>query len=120
MLAGLSLERASDPASFVEAFRGDDQLVVSYLSDELLAARLPAARARNKALSRFARGAADVVREKLDGANLIGRVKRSRVVQRMLYVPLGDDKPTMTDAERAAVHVALAEEIELLKRQLQE
>ncbi len=37
MLAGLSLERASDPAQFVEAFRGDDQLVVSYLSDELLA-----------------------------------------------------------------------------------
>ena len=36
VLAGLSLERASDPAAFVEAFRGDDQLVVSYLSDELL------------------------------------------------------------------------------------
>ena len=38
VLAGLSLERAADPAQFVEAFRGDDQLVVSYLSDELLAA----------------------------------------------------------------------------------
>lgn len=38
VLAGLSLERAPDPARFVEAFRGDDQLVVSYLSDELLAA----------------------------------------------------------------------------------
>ena len=38
MLAGLSLERSTDPARFVEAFRGDDQLVVSYLSDELLAA----------------------------------------------------------------------------------
>ena len=38
VLAGLSLERAADPAQFVEAFRGDNQLVVSYLSDELLAA----------------------------------------------------------------------------------
>ncbi len=37
VLAGLSLERSSDPVAFVEAFRGDDQLVVSYLSDELLA-----------------------------------------------------------------------------------
>lgn len=37
VLAGLSLARASDPDRFVEAFRGDDQLVVSYLSDELLA-----------------------------------------------------------------------------------
>ena len=36
VLAGLSLERAPDPGHFVDAFRGDDQLVVSYLSDELL------------------------------------------------------------------------------------
>ena len=36
VLAGLSLERASDPDGFIDAFRGDDQLVVSYLSDELL------------------------------------------------------------------------------------
>ncbi|MCU1366680.1 MAG: putative LuxR family transcriptional regulator [Ilumatobacteraceae bacterium] len=36
VLAGLSLERAPDPGRFVDAFRGDDQLVVSYLSDELL------------------------------------------------------------------------------------
>ena len=38
VLAGLSMERAPDPDHFVDAFRGDDQLVVSYLSDELLAA----------------------------------------------------------------------------------
>ena len=37
VLAGLSLRRAADPAGFVEAFRGDDQLVVEYLRDELLA-----------------------------------------------------------------------------------
>jgi LuxR family maltose regulon positive regulatory protein len=37
VLAGLSLERSADPARFVEDFRGDDQLVVGYLSDELLA-----------------------------------------------------------------------------------
>jgi LuxR family maltose regulon positive regulatory protein len=37
VLAGLSLERTDDPARFVETFRGDDQLVAGYLSDELLA-----------------------------------------------------------------------------------
>ena len=46
VLAGLSLERAADPAQFVEAFRGDNQLVVSYLSDELLAATPPEDRQR--------------------------------------------------------------------------
>ncbi|MCU1499265.1 MAG: putative LuxR family transcriptional regulator [Acidimicrobiales bacterium] len=38
VLAGLSLERSADPGEFIEAFRGDDQLVVEYLRDELLAA----------------------------------------------------------------------------------
>ena len=38
VLAGLSLERAADPGGFIEAFRGDDQFVVDYLRDELLAA----------------------------------------------------------------------------------
>lgn len=36
VLAGLSLQLTDDPDAFVEAFRGDDQLVVDYLSDELL------------------------------------------------------------------------------------
>jgi LuxR family maltose regulon positive regulatory protein len=37
VLAGLSLERADDANRFVQAFRGDDQLVAGYLTDELLA-----------------------------------------------------------------------------------
>ncbi len=37
VLAGLSLERTDDADRFVETFRGDDQLVVGYLTDELLA-----------------------------------------------------------------------------------
>jgi LuxR family maltose regulon positive regulatory protein len=36
VLAGLSLQRSGDPQGFVAAFRGDDQLVVEYLRDELL------------------------------------------------------------------------------------
>ncbi|HZA00505.1 MAG TPA: LuxR C-terminal-related transcriptional regulator [Acidimicrobiales bacterium] len=37
VLAGLSLRGSDDPDGFVAAFRGDDQLVVEYLRDELLA-----------------------------------------------------------------------------------
>ena len=37
VLAGLSLERTDDTARFVDTFRGDDQLVAGYLTDELLA-----------------------------------------------------------------------------------
>lgn len=36
VLAGLSLGRTTDPNRFVETFGGDDQLVVDFLSDELL------------------------------------------------------------------------------------
>jgi LuxR family maltose regulon positive regulatory protein len=37
VLAGLSLERTDDVDRFVRTFRGDDQLVAGYLTDELLA-----------------------------------------------------------------------------------
>ncbi len=37
VLAGLSLERSDDADRFVETFRGDDQLVAGYLTDEFLA-----------------------------------------------------------------------------------
>ncbi|MGE0141576.1 MAG: LuxR C-terminal-related transcriptional regulator, partial [Ilumatobacteraceae bacterium] len=37
VLAGLSLERTDDTDHFVQTFRGDDQLVAGYLTDELLA-----------------------------------------------------------------------------------
>ena len=37
VLAGLSLRRSSNPEQFIEAFHGDDQLVVDYMTDEFLA-----------------------------------------------------------------------------------
>ncbi len=46
VLAGLSLDGAVDVDSFVERFRGDDQLVVEYLRDELLTAMAPGERRR--------------------------------------------------------------------------
>ncbi len=101
---------ADDPQRFVDdllAWLGLDPLV---LSEELRKERLPASRARSLLIARLARRAAEIVRE-MDGANLVGRVKRSPTVQRVLYRPLASDKPIMTTEERAAVHHALAGEV---------
>ena len=57
------------------------------LATKDLAARLPAARARSVRLASVARRSADWVREH-DGARLVGRVKRSPLVQRALYRPI--------------------------------
>jgi LuxR family maltose regulon positive regulatory protein len=46
VLAGLSLATTDDRDRFVETFRGDDQLVAGYLTDELLAALDPDERRR--------------------------------------------------------------------------
>lgn len=46
VLAGLSLGRVGDPRAFVEAFSGNDHLVVEYLRDELLGGLAPADRQR--------------------------------------------------------------------------
>lgn len=46
VLAGLSLERTDDSGRFVDEFRGDDQLVAGYLTDELLAVLDPDERRR--------------------------------------------------------------------------
>lgn len=103
----------ADPQAFIDAllsWLGIDPLV---LSPELIEARLPAAKARSAFVARTVRAAADFVRVR-NGANLIGRVKRSPVVQKVLYKPLKGDKPVMTAQERAAVHEALASEIAAL------
>ena len=107
-----------DPQRFVDGVLAFLQIAPMVLPDDLLEARLPAGRARSVLLARAARAAADLVRERDGGggANLIGRVKRSPVVQRVLYRPLAEDKPEMTPDERAQVHAALGPEVAELDR----
>ncbi len=105
----------ADPQVFVDdllRWLGVDPVV---LGEEMLQARLPAGRARSLVMARLARLGANAVRA-ADGANLVGRVKRSQLVQRALYRPLGDDRPEMTVQERAAVHEALADDLALLQQ----
>jgi len=87
VLAGLSLEQTSDPNHFVDAFRGDDQLVVSYLSDELLATMPAADRERlleTSVLDHLTGTLVDAVTGSADGTQwLAGIANRNQLVVRL-------------------------------------
>ena len=86
------------------------------LAPEDLEAKLAAGQARFVPLARLARRGADWVREH-DGARLIGLVKRSSLVQKMLYRPLGDDRPVMDPADAEWVRDQLSDEIDAVERE---
>lgn len=72
VLAGLSLARTPSPDQFVREFRGDDQLVVSYLGDELLATMEPDDRMRmlqTSVLERFNGPLVDAVTASTGGSH---------------------------------------------------
>ena len=105
----------ADPQAFIDALTAWLDIDSITMTPAQLGARLPATRARSATLSRLACWGAQFVREH-DGATVVGRVKRSPLVQRALYRPLTTDKPTMTAEERSAVQVALAEEVAQIDR----
>jgi hypothetical protein len=105
----------ADPQAFIDALTAWLDIESITMTPAQLGARLPATRARSATLSRLACWGAQFVREH-DGATVVGRVKRSPLVQRTLYRPLTTDKPTMTAEERSAVQVALAEEVAQIDR----
>ena len=107
---GVFDDLVEDPQRFIDGLLAWLRVSPMVLPDDLVEARLPAGKARSVWLSRVARRGSEFVREH-NGANLIGHVKRSALVQAVLYRQLGDDKPIMTVTERAAVREALESEI---------
>jgi len=108
-------ELAVDPQAFLDGvtdFLDIDRLPLA-ASD--LAARLPAARARSVRLASAARRSADWVREH-DGAQLVGRVKRSPAIQRVLYRTIDRQAVRPLPADVATVRSALAPEIDAVDR----
>lgn len=90
----------TDPQAFLDATTSWLGIGRLPLTAEQLEAQLPASRARFVPLAKLAKLAAGWVRNH-DGANLVGRVKRAPVVQRLLYSPLGADRPTISADDRA-------------------
>lgn len=83
------------------------------LTEEQLRARLPASSARSAALARLVRRAAVWAREH-NGATVVGRVKRSEAVQRVLYRPLEASAAHLQPADRDLVWQRLADDLDLL------
>jgi Sulfotransferase domain len=75
-----------------------------------LQAKLSASKARWLPLAMLIQQAADWTRRH-DGAELVGRVKRSGVVQRALYKPLGQERPVMSAEDVSFVRDQLEPEI---------
>jgi hypothetical protein len=96
----------ANPQGFFDAttdWLGIERLALP--ADEL-AAKLPASSARLLPLAKAAQRGAQWVREH-DGAQFVGRIKRSAVVQRLLYRPLGTDRPTPSATDVAALRAEL-------------
>jgi hypothetical protein len=100
----------ADPQAFLDGVT--DWLGVARLplTPEQLGAQLPASKARWLPLAMLAKHGANWVRRH-DGAALVGAFKRSALVQRMLYQPLGADRPEMAAEDVAFMHEQLGAEI---------
>jgi hypothetical protein len=107
----------ADPQAFLDGVTGWLGIGRHVLPAQQLDAQLPASRARWLPLAAAAGRAANWVRGH-DGADLVGRVKRSRLVQRVLYQPLGDARPTMSAEDVSYVRERLGQEIAELEQEL--
>ena len=105
----------ADPQAFLDGVTTWLQLDRLILTPELLSTRQPASDARWQPLATFAKRAAIVVRRH-NGAGVVGRVKRSALVQRVLYEPLGDNRPVMQPADAAFVREQLEDEVAGVER----
>lgn len=103
-----------DPVAFAGAlfdFLGVDAMA---LDESLLAARLPASRARSVPVAHAVKAGANWARTH-NAAMLIGHVKRSTLVQKMLYKPLDDDRPPLPEEDAEYIRDRLEEEIAQLE-----
>lgn len=103
-----------DPQVFVDDTAKFLDLSPVTLDDESLAPRLPASKARLVPVAWTVRQGAALVR-RYDGARMVGRVKRSRLVHKALYRPLGGDAPTVSDADRSYIKERLDDEVTRLE-----
>lgn len=100
----------ASPQAFLDALTDWLEIGRHVVSPRQIQARLPASSARWLPLAAAAGHTANWVRRH-DGADLVGRVKRSGLVQRALYRPLGDTKPVMSAEDVSYVRERLSQEI---------
>ena len=100
----------ADPQAFIDGvtdWLGADRLE---LDEQMRGARLPVAEARSPRVARMARRAAEWARER-DGHELVGRIKRSRATQAVLYRARPGLRDTMSPEDADYVRAELHDEI---------
>jgi hypothetical protein len=86
------------------------------IAPELLGAREAASSARFLPLTTTLKRVADWGRGH-DHADLVGRIRRSSLVRRVLYKPLDESGPVMSDADRTFVYEQLDGEVEGVEKE---
>lgn len=105
-----------DPQAFLDGVTDWLGLTRQHLTADLLESQLPASKARYLPLARVAQRGAEWARQR-DGARVVGRIKRSRIVQGALYRPLRGDRPQMSAEDLAWIRSELDGEVTELERQ---
>jgi hypothetical protein len=103
----------SGPQKFLDGVTDWLGIARQPLSPEQREPQLAASRARWLPLAMLAKHGANWVRRH-DGAALVGSLKRSGLVQRALYRPLGAERPQMAPEDVAFMHERLDAEMEAL------
>ena len=106
-----------DPQAFLDQLLSWLQMPPLILEPSQRTAKLPASRARSVVAARGVRRAAEWTREQ-GGAALVGRVRRSPLVHRMLFRPLGEAYPRISEADALYVRSCLESEIASLEEML--
>lgn len=106
----------ADPQAFLDATTDWLRIDRMPLTPEQLEAQLPASKARFVPLAKLAKLGATWVRNH-DGANVVGRVKRAPVIQRLLYAPLGDERPEVGADDRAYLRERFDPEVRAVEEQ---
>jgi Sulfotransferase domain len=102
-----------DPQGFIDEVTEWLGIGRMTLDEHQLAARLPASEARFVPLARAARRVAEWTREH-DGAALVGRIKRSSRVQRLLYKPIDPTARVLSEEDARFVWQQLDSDLDLL------
>lgn len=117
---GLFDDLSKDPQGFIDPLLAWLDVEPMTLDEELVKARLPASSARSTALARTIRDTADWARRR-NAAGVVGRIKRSPLVHKALYKPMGgsgEPKPTMSAEDAQFVRDRLDCEIAELEELL--
>lgn len=105
----------ADPQKFYDGMTDWLGVGRQTLTSEQLEAQLPASRARFLPVAIAAQRTADWLRGH-DAAGIVGRVKRSSTVQRLMYTPLGEDRPRVSEADAAYFRDLLEDEVTVLEQ----